>query len=67
VAHGFHPSAASRSALPPGGSDGATDRITPAETDRLAAEWAWVRARMALGEEPLRPPGWVRRIETPTR
>jgi hypothetical protein len=35
--------------------------------DRIAAERAWVRALMTLGEEPLRPPAWLPRIKTPTR
>ena len=30
-------------------------------TDRIAVEREWVRALMALGEEPRRPPGRVRR------
>jgi hypothetical protein len=29
--------------------------------DRIAVEREWVRALMALGEEPRRPPGWLRR------
>lgn len=32
--------------------------------DRIAVEREWVRALMALGEEPRRPPGWLRRPET---
>ena len=43
------------------------DGILAALADRIAAERAWVRALMVLGEEPFRPPGWLRRIETPTR
>ena len=43
------------------------DGTLAALADRIAAERAWVRALMALGEEPLRPPGWLRRIEAPTR
>ncbi|HJU37755.1 MAG TPA: hypothetical protein VJ716_10110 [Gaiellaceae bacterium] len=31
--------------------------------DRIAVEREWVRALMALGEEPRRPPGWLRRAE----
>lgn len=31
--------------------------------DRIAVEREWVRALMALGEEPRRPPGWPRRAE----
>jgi hypothetical protein len=40
------------------------DGTLAALADRIAAERAWVRTLMALGEEPLRPPGWLRRIET---
>jgi hypothetical protein len=29
--------------------------------DRIAVEREWLRALMALGEEPRRPPEWVRR------
>ena len=32
--------------------------------DRIAVEREWVRALMALGEEPRRPPGWPRRLVT---
>jgi hypothetical protein len=28
--------------------------------DRIAVEREWVRVLMALGEEPRRPPGWLR-------
>ena len=35
--------------------------------DRIAVEREWVRALMALGEEPRRPPGWLRRVEWATR
>ena len=35
--------------------------------DRIAVEREWVRALMALGEEPRRPPGWLRRAELATR
>jgi hypothetical protein len=35
--------------------------------DRIAVEREWVRALMALGEEPRRPPGWLRRVEWPSR
>jgi len=31
--------------------------------DRIAVEREWVRALLALGEEPRRPPGWLRRID----
>jgi hypothetical protein len=31
--------------------------------DRITVEREWVRALLALGEEPRRPPGWLRRIE----
>jgi hypothetical protein len=31
--------------------------------DRIAVERDWVRALMALGEEPRRPPGWLRTVE----
>jgi hypothetical protein len=31
--------------------------------DRIAVEREWVRALLALGEEPRRPPGWLRRVE----
>jgi hypothetical protein len=31
--------------------------------DRIAADREWVRALMALGEEPRRPPVWLRRVE----
>jgi hypothetical protein len=30
-------------------------------TDRITVEREWVRALMALGEEPRRPPTWLRR------
>jgi hypothetical protein len=33
--------------------------------DRIEAERAWVRALMALGEEPRRPPGWLRCARAP--
>jgi hypothetical protein len=35
--------------------------------DRIAVEREWVRALMALGEEPRRPPGWLRRVEVESR
>jgi hypothetical protein len=35
--------------------------------DRIEVEREWVRALMALGEEPRRPPGWLRRIEVAGR
>jgi len=34
--------------------------------DRIAVEREWVRALLALGEEPRRPPGWLRRIDMAT-
>jgi hypothetical protein len=30
--------------------------------DRIAVEREWVRALLALGEEPRRPTGWLRRV-----
>jgi hypothetical protein len=35
--------------------------------DRIAVEREWVRALMALGEEPRRPPDWLRRAEMAIR
>jgi hypothetical protein len=35
--------------------------------DRIAVEREWVRALMALGEEPRRPPDWLGRVEMATR
>jgi hypothetical protein len=35
--------------------------------DRIAVEREWVRALMALGEEPRRPPGWLRAVEMTPR
>jgi hypothetical protein len=35
--------------------------------DRIAVEREWVRALMYLGEEPRRPPGWLRPVELATR
>ena len=35
--------------------------------DRIAAEREWVRALMALGEMPRRPPAWLSRVEAATR
>jgi hypothetical protein len=35
--------------------------------DRIAVERDWVRTLMALGEEPRRPPGWLRRVEMASR
>jgi hypothetical protein len=35
--------------------------------DRIAVEREWVRALMALGEEPRRPPGWLRPVDLATR
>jgi hypothetical protein len=34
--------------------------------DRIAVEREWVRALLALGEAPRRPPGWLRRVEVET-
>jgi hypothetical protein len=31
--------------------------------DRIGVEREWVRALLALGEEPRRPPGWLCRVE----
>jgi hypothetical protein len=31
--------------------------------DRIAVEREWVRALLALGEDPRRPPGWLSRVE----
>jgi hypothetical protein len=33
--------------------------------DRIAVDREWVRALMALGEEPRRPPNWVSRARQP--
>jgi hypothetical protein len=33
---------------------------------RIEAEREWVRASMALGEEPRRPLGWLRRLPSGT-
>ena len=35
--------------------------------DRIAVEQEWVRALMALGVEPRRPPDWPRRVAMTTR
>lgn len=35
--------------------------------DRITVEREWVRALMYLGEQPRRPPGWLRRLETASR
>jgi hypothetical protein len=35
--------------------------------DRIAIEREWARVLMALGEQPRRPPGWLRRGEARTR
>ena len=43
-------------------SDGSITRLV----DRIAVEREWVRALLALGEEPRRPPGWLRRVEVTT-
>lgn len=32
--------------------------------DRIAVEREWVRALLALGEQPRRPPGWLRPVES---
>jgi hypothetical protein len=34
--------------------------------DRIAVDREWVRALMALGEEPRRPPGWLHRVDRAT-
>ena len=34
--------------------------------DRITVEREWVRALLALGEEPRRPPAWLRRAEMAT-
>ncbi len=33
--------------------------------DRISVEREWLRARMALGDKPRRPPGWLRRAPMP--
>ena len=33
--------------------------------DRISVEREWVRALMALGVEPRRPPAWLRRVPLP--
>ena len=33
--------------------------------DRISVEREWVRALMALGVEPRRPPSWLRRVPMP--
>jgi hypothetical protein len=43
--------------------DGSMTRLL----DRITVEREWVRALMALGENPRRPPTWLRRTETATR
>jgi hypothetical protein len=43
------------------------DGTMTALSDRIAVEREWVRALMALGEEPRRPPDWVRPTELATR
>lgn len=35
--------------------------------DRIRVDREWVRALMALGDEPRRPPGWLRRKPMPAR
>jgi hypothetical protein len=35
--------------------------------DRITVDREWVRALMALGEQPRRPPGWLRRLQTAGR
>ena len=42
------------------------DGSVTALADRIAVEREWVRALLALGEEPRRPPGWLRRVEMAT-
>jgi CHASE3 domain sensor protein len=34
--------------------------------NRIEAEREWVLAQMTLGEEPARPPVWLRRAHVPT-
>jgi hypothetical protein len=43
------------------------DGAMTALADRIAVEREWVRALMALGEKPRRPPGWLRPLELATR
>lgn len=33
--------------------------------DRIMVDREWVRALIALSEEPRRPPGWLRRVPMP--
>ena len=42
------------------------DGSVTALADRIAVDREWVRALLALGEEPRRPPGWLRRVEMAT-
>jgi hypothetical protein len=42
------------------------DGSVTALAERIAVEREWVRALLALGEEPRRPPGWLRRVEMAT-
>lgn len=35
--------------------------------DRIMVDREWVRALIALSEEPRRPPGWLRRVPMPAR
>jgi hypothetical protein len=39
------------------------DGALTALCDHIAVEREWVRALLALGEPPRRPPGWLRRSE----
>lgn len=43
------------------------DGAMTALADRIAVEREWARALMALGEEPRRPPDWVRPVELAAR
>jgi hypothetical protein len=43
------------------------DGSITALADRIAGEREWVRALLVLGEEPRRPPGWLRRGEVATQ
>jgi hypothetical protein len=43
------------------------DGTLTALADRIAIEREWVRVLMALGEEPRRPPGWLRHAEARAR
>jgi hypothetical protein len=41
------------------------DGSVTALADRIVVEREWVRALLALDEEPRRPPGWLCRVERP--